>query len=113
MFKISSKEYSRFDINKYIAESGFIPVAINKHQDPAFKQKSSSVLVNDIINTYEYNPCQNPSDTWPIIEKCWDELTNVACLSTGNLEWHQLVLKHNCTKLEAVCICFIECNGGE
>ena len=105
-YTINGKKWTEFDINKRCAE--FIPVAINENQDAALKAKSHSVLINDIINTYEYNPCNNPSDTWPIIDKCWDEL--MCSMYDGRVHWVDLMQEHNCTKLAAACICFIEEN---
>ena len=107
-YTINGKQWTEFDINKRCAE--FIPVAINENQDASLKAKSHSVLINDIINTYEYNPCQNPSDTWPIIEKCWDELMEIIANDGAWVNWDYLKYKHNCTKLAAACICFIEEN---
>ena len=62
---------------------------------------------------------RNPLEVWPIIDKCWDELM-VDVDDEGGLEpyadmrfgtkWQLLMYKHNCTKLIAACICYIELN---
>lgn len=115
-YTINGKEYSEFDINLFIAESGIIPVAINEDQDSALKAKSSSVLINDIINTYEYNPCNNPVDAWPIIESINDVLFGLVgedgedYLYCHYTRWEHVEEKYKCSKLIAACICFIELN---
>ena len=114
-YTISGKHYTEFDINKRCAD--FIPVAIDKNQDAAVKSKSSSVLVNN----FEYNPCNNPLDTWPVIDKCWGRLLEMVndcglidyadfCVCN---KWQYIINKHNCTKLVAACICLIEINEGK
>jgi hypothetical protein len=60
--------------------------------------------------------CNNPSDTDAIIDKCWDELMTINSvvfekgIYSSETEWNQLMDKHNCTKLVAACICYIEIN---
>jgi hypothetical protein len=56
---------SDFEINKLVAKT--IPVMLNDDQSPPYKCKESSVMVNDIVNEFEFNPCNNPSDAWSII----------------------------------------------
>jgi hypothetical protein len=98
-YTINGKEYQEFDINKRCAE-------INND----FLDASESTVY--VVSTgSQSNPCQNPSDTWPIIEKVWDELMDVirsgACDFT---KWDNLMAIHNCSKLKAACICLIELN---
>ena len=63
-----------------------------------------------------YDPCNNPSDTDAIIDKCWDELMTINSvvfdkgIYSSETEWNQLMDKHNCSKLVAACICYIEIN---
>jgi hypothetical protein len=89
-YTINGKEWTEFDINKRCAE-----------------------LYNGVYRDY----CNNPADTDAIIDKCWEELMiDVDC--EGNLEpyadmsfginWQYLMGEHNCTKLVAACICYIE-----
>ncbi len=127
MYTIKGKDYSEFDINKRCAElMGF-----------KVKQRSmvdeGNVFVIDMSDhlgeMYRRIPqyCNNPSDTWPIIEKCWDELnlkfitkithvnSNTTVYKALNREWvdskwQHIIKKHKCTKLVAACICFIELN---
>jgi hypothetical protein len=68
--------------------------------------------------------CNNPLDTDAIIDKCWDELIGLVYLEEGAVlpkrngercrtsKWHQIMNKHNCTKLMAACICLIEMQEG-
>lgn len=100
-YTINNKPYTLFDIKARCAELMGIEVKIKGDDKYPYLDKEQDE---------EYDPCESWNDTGPIIEKCFDELTSVSCPSTGNIEWHQLVLKHNCTKLEAACICYIEMN---
>jgi hypothetical protein len=70
---------------------------------------------NGKIHLGVYEPTTNPLHTWPIIEKCWYELMEMMYQSHGDIsKWQHIIDKHNCTKLVAACICFIEINeGGE
>jgi hypothetical protein len=60
--------------------------------------------------------CSNPADTDAIIDKCRDELNkvNVSYDSTGRMitstKWNYIMIAHECTKLTAACIFFIELN---
>ena len=56
---------SDFEINNLVASAQSL--LINDNQCASLKVKSSSVLVNDIVSSFEFNPCNNPSDAWPII----------------------------------------------
>jgi hypothetical protein len=60
-----------------------------------------------------YNPCNNPSDTDAIIDKCLDKLLSNSYESLSphtTTKWGCLMERHNCTKLVAACICYIEIN---
>ena len=56
---------SDFEINKLVASAQSL--LINANQCASLKAKSSSVLVNYAVSSFEFNPCNNPSDAWPII----------------------------------------------
>ncbi|MFT6991872.1 MAG: hypothetical protein ACJASL_003869 [Paraglaciecola sp.] len=58
------------------------------------------------------NFCNNPSDTDAIIDKCWDELNESILRNGGRRKshWQDTMQQHNCTKLIAACICYIELN---
>jgi hypothetical protein len=66
---------TNFEINKAVAKR--LPVIINCDQSASLKAKSSSVLVNDIVSTYELNFCENWADAGPIIEKYGITLVNM------------------------------------
>jgi hypothetical protein len=127
-YTINNKQYTLFDIKARCAELMDIEFEIAANNFIVRRDLSFGTALNTLhefaqcktIEDYNatainrsdsiYDPCTNWNHAGPIIEKCWDELTSVSCLSTGNIEWHQLVLKHNCTKLVAACICLIELN---
>ena len=105
-YTINDKEYSEFDINKRCAELMGLTLF-----DGCVTKSKGDYWVR-IIPTHNYDPCNNPSDTWPIIEKVWDELLEVG-LDSNNDEianWQFLMQHHNCSKLIAACICLIELN---
>ena len=108
MYTINGKDYTEFDINKRCAVLLGIQISFSRLPEKAFK-----LSVNSGGFTDEYNPCNNPQDTWPIIEKVWDDLMKIVHKESGLTNWEHIVFIHNCTKLVAACICLIECNGGE
>ena len=59
------EDMSDFEINVRVAEH--LPLRIHENQSASVKCKPSGVLCDDLIETYEFNPCNSPSDTWPII----------------------------------------------
>jgi hypothetical protein len=107
-YTISGKQYTESDIHKRCAEL----MGIEYELSDIYVMVSDTVasIETGVDEFMEYCPCYSPSDTDAIIDKCWDELTSVACISTHNIEWHQMMLKHKCTKLVAACICLIELN---
>jgi hypothetical protein len=129
-YTINGKPYTEFDINKRCAElMGFEVLdekALASKQHESFRQDTLNncwiVPVTQAASykkSARYSPCTWIADTWPIIEKCWDELfdyTNDAGLKPISYEdifwtkWESLKNKHNCTKLVAACICLIELN---
>jgi len=123
-YTINGKEYSEFDINKRCAElEGLIvktefqeKVGFTKSFHEKYPNTVWAAKVDEFGNQTEaweqmvFTRC--PSDTWLIIEKCWDDLMDVEC-GSYSIKWVDLMEKHNCTKLVAACICFIEINEGK
>lgn len=108
-YTINGKEYTEFDINKRCAEL----MAWESEPDvKSVEYENGCFWVEHVAFTAflidDY--CKNPSDTWPIIEKCWDDLMS-RFWSYGEIKWHDTMLKYKCSKLVAACICFIEVNG--
>ena len=108
-YTINGKQYSEFDINKRCAE------LMAWKSEPNVKNvtfENNCFWVESVgfhaFRIEDY--CINPSDTWPIIEKCWDELMEISVIS-HTAYWDYLEKKHNCTMLVAACICFIEMAG--
>ena len=102
-YTINGKEYTEFDINKRCAELMGVYVEVKGKVGDMYLDKEQDD---------EYAPDINPADTWPIIEKCWDELMIVHVTDDYYARWDLLISQHNCTKLVAACICFIEINEG-
>lgn len=110
-YTIKGKQYTDFDINKRCAELiGFKTEIFNNVlyiEDVIIASSMSSS--GSYISHIAYNPCTNPQDTWPIIERVFDELM-LTHIDDGDYapKWEMLIEKHKCTKLVAACICLIE-----
>jgi hypothetical protein len=113
-YTINGKEYTEFDINKRCAE---LLAWESEHKVKSVEFDCNCFWVEHVgfssflIGNYQ----NNIEDTWPIIEKCFDELNDIWLekdRKTYTSLWKYLVQKHNCTKLAAACICFIEFNDG-
>jgi hypothetical protein len=104
-YTINGKEYTEFDINLAIAEINILSLDMSEAMDR---------VVAIQMRRKPPNYCTNPVDTWPIIEKCWDELNALYANGVTKVitKWQRTIEKHNCTKLVAACICFIEINEG-
>jgi hypothetical protein len=133
-YTINGKEYTEFDINVKCAELMGMTVQLEYQQSLGFteefhKKYPSTVWCSETdrygeqLFAWEQKVfTSDAEDTWLIIEKCWDELNepvNDCGYLMGNIEsiynlfgtkWDYLIEKHNCTKLVAACICFIEIN---
>jgi hypothetical protein len=107
-YTINGKEYTEADIKKRCGELMGLKVEYPLFNDQPYYR----VLSNGKIHLSVYEPTTNPLHTWPIIEKCWYEL--MYGIDSSYVKWDYLISKHehNCTKLVAACICFIEINDG-
>jgi hypothetical protein len=113
-YTINGKQYTKSDINKRCADLMGIKVEYPMFNEVPyhrwFDSKGANLKVLDL--------CNNPTDTWPIINKCWDELMTINSVVfekgvySSETEWNQLMEKHNCSKLVAACICLIEMKEG-
>ena len=98
----NGKEWTEFDINKRCAEL----MEIDAHVvEWAF---GWAILHSRKASWVHYDPCTNPSDTWPIIEKCWERLHSTLRFHPLT-DWEFYASEHE-SKLVAACICFIEDN---
>ena len=110
-YTINEKQYTEFDINKQCAELLGSKSNKSHHNAGILKALRNAVLTDFGVKDY----CNNPADTWPIIDKCWDEL-NESILRNGGRRrshWQYIIKKHNCTKLVAACITFIAIRGAK
>ena len=110
-YTINGKEYSELDINKRCAE---LMGVISNHKTGVskYEDRKNDYMIATTSSYYPYGPYHDVEHTWPIIEKCWDEL-NKSILRNGGLRkshWQATMQKHKCTKLVAACICFIDDN---
>jgi hypothetical protein len=120
-YTINGKEWTEFEINKRCAE------LLAWESEPNVKGvefDGNCFWVKHVgfsaFPVQDY--CINPVEAWLIIDKCLDDLleyvgfdgtadTNYDGASCAR--WRYLMQKHNCTKLVAACICFIEINEGK
>jgi hypothetical protein len=113
-YTINGKQYTEFDINKRCSELLSIEWFIHPNHEKW--NKTNSWIYSDNYNGGEIlkDFCNNPFNTWTIIEKCWDELMcTVTDWDDVNIpKWERVIDKHNCTKLVAACICLIESKEG-
>jgi hypothetical protein len=106
-YAINGKEWTEFDINKRCAELMGFKGNLKYLMDSVF-------IPTTLGNCTRYDPCNNPIDTDAIIDMCWNDLTvDSPPVEYENLliHWEYLMKKHNCTKLVAACICYIEINS--
>jgi hypothetical protein len=118
-YTINGKQYAEFGINKRCAE------ILAWESEPNVKS-----VVFDGNNCFwvehvGFSPfpvqhyCNNPADTDAIIDKRLDELFKLQETFDDGIadglctKWEALMHRHNCTKLVAACICFIEINEGK
>jgi hypothetical protein len=110
-YTINGKEWGAYGINKRCAE------ILAWESEPNVK----SVEFNNNCFWVEHvgfsafpvqHYCNNPSDTDAIIDKCFDELNESILRNGGRRKshWQDTMQQHNCTKLVAACICYIEIN---
>jgi len=105
-YTISGKEWTEFDINKRCAELMGVKVADAQWMNYADRDENVVITSKVSVSDSAVDYCNNASDTWSIIDKCWDQL--IYADYRRDVTWEILMEKHNCTKLIAACICLIE-----
>lgn len=108
-YTINGKEYSEFDIKKRCAEIVF-------DQDWWWKGEDVFIKIEGfaLVEGVRYDPCNNPADTWPIIESINDGLFGLVdedgedYLYCHYTRWEHVEEKYKCSKLIAACICLIK-----
>jgi hypothetical protein len=115
-YTINGKEYTEFDINLRCAEIEGFKFSSDNVEVMAFDHLQSLITGCDEFEVYV--PFTDWHDAGHIVDKCWDELIEVVdCMGheitnddIGWCKWSYLMAQHNCTKLVAACICYIEIN---
>lgn len=122
-YTISGKEYTELDINKRCAELLGLVVKVGfeerlgAHFTKSFHEEHPNTIWCAEVDNYGQQVhaweqkvfTHDAADTWPIIEKVWCEL--MTCYNYDySPRWQDIMDDHNCTKLVAACICFIETN---
>jgi hypothetical protein len=130
-YTINGKEYTEFDINLRCAELLGLIVQTEYQKLIGFTEEFHKIYPNTIWCAKiddrgdQVEPWQQmiftrcPENTWPIIDKCWDELMKLTetfdDFTADGLctRWEATIINYNCTKLVAACICYIEINEGK
>jgi hypothetical protein len=107
-YTINGKEWTEDEINNAITE---IRIA---------KLDMDSGYNRFMVEAMRLQPLcytRTPLETDAIIDMCWDELMSSkderGCgtwTHWDHVKWQRLMNEHNCTKLVAACICYIEIN---
>ena len=77
------EDMSDFEINKLVATHESL--IINESQ--SLSKSPSSVMVNDIIQSFMFDPCNDPSDGWPIMDT-----NNISVTTDGCGFWNADIL---------------------
>jgi predicted 3-demethylubiquinone-9 3-methyltransferase (glyoxalase superfamily) len=116
-YTINGKEWTKSNINERCAVLMGIEYELNDIYVMIPDEVAS--IETGVDEFMEYCPCYSPSDTDAIIDKCWDELLKNVGFdgdddpyydNTFGIRWQYIIEEHNCTKLVAACICYIEIN---
>jgi hypothetical protein len=112
-YTINGKEWTEDEINNAITEIRIAKLDMDSGYN---RFMAEAMRLQPLCYT------RNPLETDAIIDMCWDELT----LDVGydgeepqhysevfGIKWNYIMKQHNCTKLVAACICYIEINEAE
>ena len=99
------EDKSDFEINEQVARLRF-DVFAACHDG---SRKNGSVRASGV----EFDPCNNPSDAWPIIEMIWERLMQVDAYYQTHTKWEAYCIEHGVGKLRAAMICFLKMKGAE
>jgi hypothetical protein len=109
-YTINGKQYTELDINLRCAELMDLK-DVHENNGRVFFTSL------ELQSKRAFEPCSDPTDTDAIIDKCWYELfklvffKNVQGFECCESRWNCIMKIHNCTKLIAACICYIELNS--
>jgi hypothetical protein len=108
-YTINGKEWTKADINERCAVLMGFDFRV---QNGKVLPDNPAQIIARLSDVYE--PCSEIQDTDAIIDKCWDELNQfVSGKQRMETKWIFTMQQHNCTKLIAACICYIEINEGK
>jgi hypothetical protein len=109
-YTINGKEWTELEICVRVAQ---MEGAYETLYSQSFPKEVTAVF--DRKTVFNYNPCTDWKDASHIIDKCWGELMSSkderGCgtwTHWDHVKWQRLMNEHNCTKLIAACICYIE-----
>ncbi|AUR89602.1 NinX [Vibrio phage 1.127.O._10N.286.52.E12] len=107
------EEMSDFEINKAVSslvDFGDLIITHNDSEGTVYLCEKDGLW--DMLPISYFNPCNNPSDAWPIIELIWGELMTPPYRGFGTT-WERLMSEFKCGKLKAAMICFLKMKGAE
>lgn len=104
---------SDFEVNKAVSslvDFGDLVVTINNDNEVVYLCDKDGFF--DMVPISHFDPCNNPSDAWPIIQQIWVGLMSPPYRGYGTL-WDNTVVRYNCGKLRAAMICFLKMKDAE
>lgn len=110
---MSYEEMSDFEINKLVASHESL--IINNLQITS--KNPTAVMVNDIVQSFMFDPCNDPSDGWPIIDA--NRISVVTIGGEWESHWFSDAIKDeafntaNLNPLRAAMICFLKMKDAE
>ena len=102
------EDMSDFEVNKAVSDIVHSNLfQLDSDGNGVFVSKSTDKY--DFVNIVHSNfdPCNSPSDAWPVVESIWDELIKPPYRGHGTT-WERLMSECDCGKLRAAMICFLK-----
>ena len=107
------EDMSDFEINKLVVDK-HLRMFVNGGKSRG--RLDSDVWVFDsegLPRNTNYNPCNNPSDAWPVIEIVWERLMQVDAYYQAHTRWDAYCIEYGVGKLRAAMICFLKMKDAE
>lgn len=101
------QDKSDFEINRAVAELKYCDLVVYEQFGSVRVQVSDG-------DDFNYEPCNNPSDAWPVIQEIWKELTKPVFDQDGNfaaIKWDVKTHETMRGQLRAAMIVYLEMNN--
>ncbi len=104
------EDMSDFEINSKVAL--FLGKSVSREHE-CINTGSCFLLTDSSGDRIEFNPCNNPSDAWPIVELIWERLMQVDAYYQAHTKWEAYCIEREVGKLRAAMICFLKMKDAE